>query len=190
MRHLTSPQLSRSQHYDGAMNSRTRIFVVIAAFIAIPYFINMWQSMKTTRDASVRSDSGDIVQSGDLGIFLTRVGDCLVLPDEFVDYEGTEEVGVVTVTKGVPCTELHDAEVVGETMTADSVFPGESVLIERYEQFCSDEYEAYTGEPYSTSPHILLPSVPTLESWNTGDRKIQCFALNENLEPLGASIRD
>lgn len=171
------------------MNSRTRIFVVVAAFIAIPYFVNMWQNTKSTRDASVRSDSGDIVQPGDLGIFLTRVGDCLVFPDDFADPEGPEEVGYVSVTKGVPCTELHDAEVIGETLTADSVFPGDSVLIERYQQFCRDEYEVYTGEPYLTSPHILSVFVPTLESWKAGDRKIQCFALNENREPLGASIR-
>jgi hypothetical protein len=170
------------------VNKQTRIAVVVAVFIGLPYLFSLWQNWRTTNDSSTRDDTGEIVESGTVGIFVVKLGDCVLIPSSWRNApdEGVE----VSQVQGVPCTELHDGEVVGEIIFDDEGFPGQEVLFARMDEFCIPAYENYTGASFSESPHDYLPLVPTSDSWTQGDRIGQCFAVNIDGEQLGASIRE
>lgn len=172
------------------MSNKARIGIVLAIFFGGPFLVSQWQSYRSTNDSSTRDDSGEIVESGTLGVLIVRVGDCVLIPSSWRDKkDAVDDVVMVSQVEGIPCTELHDAEVVGEINSVDLGFPGETVLFERMENFCVNLYESYTGASYMKSPHVVLPLVPTSTSWAQGDRKSQCFALNIEDKQLGASIR-
>lgn len=171
------------------MDTRKRFFVVGVLVLGLAWLFQFFQNIQASTDSSTRNDTGKIVSSGDVGVHVLRLGDCLTLPDVW-DEVGDGEVFDIYEVQGVPCTELHDAEVVGLTTLNDSSFPGTDELFDRMTSFCVSEYESYTGASFAETPHDIAPIVPTSESWTDGDRTVQCLAYNTSGEPLGASIRE
>lgn len=174
------------------MSKQTRIGIIVAVFFGVPFLINQWQNFRSTNDSSTRDDSGEIVESGSLGVFVAKVGDCVLLPPSILEYVrdvDVEDGSTLTQVQGVPCTELHDAEIVGEISFDDTSYPGQEVLFGRMDNICVSAYENYTGVSFQNSPHDYLPLVPSSESWAQGDRKGQCYAVNFENKQLGASLR-
>lgn len=174
------------------MSKRTRIGIIVAVFFGVSLLIDQWQSSRYTNDSSTRDDSGEIVESGSLGVLVAKVGDCVLLPPSIIEYVRDLEVedgNTLTQVQGVPCTELHDAEIVGEISFIDRSYPGQEALFGRMDNFCVSAYENYTGVSFQNSPHDYFPLVPNLESWAQGDRKGQCYAVNVENKQLGASLR-
>lgn len=175
------------------MNKQARVgVIVVVVFLAVPFLLNLGQNWRASRDATTRDDQGQIVESGNLGVLVTKVGDCVLLPSSVLAYvrnlEG-EDGMTLTQIQGVPCTELHDAEIVGEINFNDASYPGQEALLSRMVDNCISAYEDYTGASFSDSPHDVFPLAPTSESWAQGDRKGQCFAVNLEGKQLGASLR-
>ena len=150
------------------------------------------QVSESSKDDSTRDDSGEIVAAGDVGVLVLKVGDCVQVPSELKSqlWSDTTELTIVTSFSAVPCTELHDAELFSEKKVNLNEFPGEDALIDGYSDFCVEDYATYSGTDFESSPHLYFPMVPTAVSWEQGDRAIQCFAVMENGEQLGASIKN
>jgi len=123
-------------------------------------------------DNTKRDDSGSIVTSGDLGAFVTKVGDCLNgLPT------GTE--GSVDVVNGVPCTESHHWQVVHKENLVLTQFD-ESLVNSSAKNLCDGVLstlfnslsEAKYNEYKNSFSKILQP---TSESWAHEDRVVDCL---------------
>lgn len=112
---------------------------------------------------AVRDASGDIVASDDVGVFRLQAGDCVVLPAE--NPEDSAEVEEVESLAGVPCTDPHDAEVIGMYVMDDVAFPGDQAVIAEAEVECVKMFDAVTGLDFVTDLDWNLNSLfPTEES--------------------------
>ena len=78
-------------------------------------------------DHTTRTDTGAIVEAGDLGAFATRLGDCF-------DGLPIEDVEVTTVT-GLPCTNAHHWQVVYKAESALEEF-SQSAIDSEVRQIC------------------------------------------------------
>ena len=161
--------------------------IILGAVAIFGYF----QVADSEKDESIRDVSGEVVEAGEVGVFVLKVGDCVQLPSEFKSQllGNTGETSNITSFSAVPCTELHDAELYSIKTTNKNEFPGAEALFDEFSDSCIDEYLTYSGIEYDLSPHSAFPVVPTAESWEQGDRVIQCFAILANGEQLGASIK-
>lgn len=75
----------------------------------------------------------------------------------------------------VPCTEPHNAEVVGVDTGADRAYPGETTLQAQADPLCSAATDRYVLDPMSLPPATeVLWIVPLEDSWDLGDRTL-CF---------------
>ncbi len=150
------------------------------------------QISESNKDDSTRSETGEVVESGVVGVQVLKLGDCVQLPSDFKSQllTGIGELTTFSSFTAVPCTELHDAELFSIKTVNKNEFPGEDALIAEFSSSCTDDYATYSGIDYDLSPHLVFPMVPTADSWEQGDRALQCFALMENGEQLGASIKD
>ena len=119
-------------------------------------------------DKTERSDTGQIVESGGLGAFAIRHGDCVQLPDE----------SFVASVEGVPCDQPHDAQVYAEFDVTGDVFPGGEALDTMAADGCTQRWEPALG-PYDPASNLDLSFfTPTEESWNQGgDRNVDCFVI-------------
>ena len=150
------------------------------------------QVSESSNDDSTRSDNGEIVEAGDVGVLVLKVGDCVQLPPEFKSQllGTTSEPFTFSSFSAVPCTELHDAELFSISTFNLSEFPGEDALMDKFSDSCLDDYATYSGVDYDLGPHIVFPIVPTADGWEQGDRNLQCFAIMANGERLGATIKN
>lgn len=122
-------------------------------------------------DNTTRNEEGAIVEAGELGAFVTQVGDCF-----FEIPQGTE--GVSTVP-GVPCTEPHHWQVVHKEDISLSEYSKAEVDV-LAEQICSDALDTISAglsdEKYLEYQNSRLTSLlPTAESWAKDDRTIDCI---------------
>ena len=150
------------------------------------------QVSESSNDDSTRSDNGEIVEAGDVGVLVLKVGDCVQLPPAFKSQllGDTSEIMTFYSFSAVPCTELHDAELFSIITINLSEFPGEQVFFDEFSGPCLDDYATYSGADYDLSPHMVFPMFPSAESWEQGDRDLQCFAIMENGDQLGATIKN
>jgi hypothetical protein len=122
-------------------------------------------------DNTTRNEQGAIVEAGELGAFVTQVGDCFFeLP------QGGQ--GVSTVP-GVPCTEAHHWQVVHK----------EEIFLNEYSQaevealadrVCSNALEeivlGLSDEKYLEYQNARSSMLhPTEESWMKDDRTVDCL---------------
>jgi hypothetical protein len=122
-------------------------------------------------DDTTRNDSGQIVEQGDLGAFVTQVGDC-------INWEDPSSV-TVSVFKGVPCSSPHQWQVIFKGRVSAIVYEkaaisneGEAICGPQYERLAEqlsaeklDEYQNSTGRQM----------LPTKESFDEGDRVVDCM---------------
>jgi hypothetical protein len=122
-------------------------------------------------DNTTRNEQGAIVEAGELGAFVTQVGDCFFeLP------QGGQ--GVSTVP-GVPCTEAHHWQVVHKEEIFLSEYSASGVE-SLADQVCTSALEAIVMElsedkylEYQNASSSLLH--PTEESWAKDDRTVDCL---------------
>lgn len=131
---------------------------------------------ESTTDTTVRDEEGEVVESGDVGVFVVQEGDCLILGD--VAATGEDDVEEFAA---VPCEEPHTGEVVlrDDAFFADSdEFPGDDALVSDASPVCVSALETYTGQAFEESPYDALAVVPTETSWNdTDDRGLVCVGV-------------
>jgi hypothetical protein len=128
--------------------------------------------------AARRSDEGEITDAGDLSVQDLRVGDCFELSGDLTTVDQAE-VGSV---RAIPCEEPHVYEVYVVSEYPANETP--SAIDEPYSDWelaqCLDGFEAYVGIDFDSSRWYFSTLTPTDESWDQGDRAIQCFLHNEN----------
>lgn len=106
---------------------------------------------------------------GVVSIYGLEVGDCF---DEFDD----------TQSNFVPisCDEPHDAEVFVDFEYPAGPYPGEDAIDEMADELCFGQtFEDFIGLDYQNSAIFALRSRPTEETWNLGDRTINCILTDE-----------
>lgn len=130
----------------------------------------------STTDTTVRGEEGEVVESGDVGVFVVQEGDCVLLGE----VAGTE-TSEVEQFQAVPCEDPHTGEVVlrdDEFFAGSDEFPGEDALFADAAVECVSALEAYTGQAYQDSPYDAVPVVPTETSWNDADdRELLCIGV-------------
>jgi len=116
-----------------------------------------------------RDESGEIVESGTVGVFEARVGDCLLEP---VDDEDISEF------EAVPCGDPHHLEVyalVDHPGASSAAYPGESSLLDWGSEQCYQRFEEYVGASWEASPDLDYFLVyPIEEAWSEGERGLSC----------------
>lgn len=134
-------------------------------------------------DNTTRNEQGAIVEAGELGAFVTQVGDCF-----FEIPQGAE--GVSTVP-GVPCTEAHHWQVVHKEAIALSEY-SETEIEALSEQVCQDALDGIgnglSDEKYLEYQNAGLSFLqPSEQSWAKDDRTVDCL-LGDPSETYYSSI--
>ncbi|WP_104101959.1 septum formation family protein [Arthrobacter sp. 08Y14] len=100
------------------------------------------------------------------------------------DFTGVNEPATV-----VTCETPHNAQLVAAATYPDSdEFPGTEALSERATEICS---QVRYSEALTESPDLELQEnkvIPTRESWEDGDRRIDCFVVSSKEADLTASL--
>jgi hypothetical protein len=124
------------------------------------------------QDHTQRNDTGSIVAAGELGAFVTKLGDCF---DGLPTVEGT---GVSTV-QGIPCSSPHHFQVVYKGTLSLPSFD-ESSVHDAASQLCSNAIRNIvnnmtlsTATEYQNAESSDLR--PTAASWDKGDRAVDCL---------------
>ena len=124
-------------------------------------------------DSTTRDDAGQITVQGELGAFVTQLGDCINdMPDE---------VKVSTVT-GVPCDQPHHWQVVHkgditlEEFSESDVLRDAQILCDSaferiFNSFDESDLDRVTQFENSYD-NVFFPSA---ESWAEGDRTVDCL---------------
>lgn len=137
--------------------------------------IAVFGGVTASGDETTRNDQNEIVESGGLGAFAIKVGDCLNLPSEFNEVQSVE---------GVPCSQAHHAQAFAlfDLTGFGDEFPGSEAFDEQASQGCYDRFASFVGVPYEESELYYMSLEPTAESWaQLDDREIVCLlVLPEN----------
>ena len=122
-------------------------------------------------DNTTRNDQGAIIESGELGAFVTQVGDCF--------FELPQSAQGVSTIPGVPCTEAHHWQVVHKEniSLAEFSLSGVSQLAD---QVCDNALQVLVSSlsydqqlEYQNAKTSGLQ--PTEGSWAKEDRTVDCL---------------
>jgi hypothetical protein len=147
------------------------IFVVFLGIGAVASFIT---------NAS-RSGTGEIVNDGDMMAVDLRVGDCFDLKDP-----SAEEITDVTAK---PCTEPHEFELFWTGSMPEGAYPTQAAFEGFFETHCVGAFQPYVGKGYLDSELDIYWLTPFEETWDAGDRSIQCAAYDPNDNQLIGSVK-
>ena len=136
-------------------------------------------------DNTTRDEQGEIVESGELGAFVTQIGDCFFeLPQN--------EQGVSTVP-GVPCADAHHWQVAHKENISLAEY-SEAGVNTLADQVCDNAFQGIASSlsydkqlEYQNAKTTGL--IPTEGSWAKGDRTVDCLVGSE-IEIYYSSILD
>lgn len=119
----------------------------------------------TAADETVRDDAGNVVEEGDVGVFVMQVGDC------YAD----QAVGLVESLTAIPCADQHEMEVFAKFELPVGDYPGKDVVDTAADEGCLAEFTGYVGIDYADSIYYYSFLSPTEDGWNRiDDREIVC----------------
>ena len=123
------------------------------------------------QDHTKRDTAGSIVTAGQLGVFVTHLGDC------FESLPGNS--GVVSTVEAVPCISPHHWQVVYKGSVSDPNYDDQTLNAES-RAVCTDQTTSLSKKmdqailnEYSTA--IVGHLWPSVESWAKGDRAVTCL---------------
>lgn len=109
-----------------------------------------------------------------------QVGQC-------VQNAESEEISGLQVTD---CAKPHQAEIFYTVeLSAKQRIPEED-LSDYARDTCIDAFEGYVGRSYEESELDTTELYPSEESWAAGERRIVCFVISPDDEPLVGSVKD
>jgi hypothetical protein len=159
----------------------TRSIVIVATFLVAT--VAACSSSSSTADESTRNSDGEVIDSGDVGVFALQVGDCIDA-SAFLDTVSDGDETEVDAFAALPCTEPHTGEVVyvDDQFFADlDEFPTSDELYEQGTTACTEALDEYTGTVYESSSFDFAPLIPTEESWDKiDDRGLVCVGVTLN----------
>ncbi len=147
------------------------IFVILLGVGAVASFVT----------SAGRSDTGQIVNDGDMMATDLRVGDCFDLKDPTA-----EEISDVTAK---PCTDAHEYELFWTGSMAEGAFPTDAAFQQFFETNCIGAFQPYIGKGYLDSELDIYWLTPLEETWDAGDRSIQCAAYDPGNDQLVGSLK-
>jgi hypothetical protein len=122
-------------------------------------------------DDTTRDEAGVIVEAGDLGVFVTQVGDC------FNPQDGAATS--LSVTTGVPCSDPHHWQVIFKGSVTATEF-SEAAISNEATMICNNAIDALVTN-LTREKALLYQSArgaqlePTMESFEKGDRAVDCL---------------
>lgn len=123
------------------------------------------------QDETTRDDSGAIVESGEVGAFRIRLGDCL----------NGATTGLIESMDGVPCTSPHDVEVyyAFNLPDGDGTYPGDTEVGDAAGEGCYNAFPGFVGRDYESSVFGFTSLSPSAASWDQlDDREVLCLIAN------------
>lgn len=158
--------------------------VVVAGVLAVGGIGAYEKWGKGGEDNTVRDQSGEIVEQGELGIFVLSIGDCF----------NADSTGIIFTTTGVPCTSSHKDELAAEYTLMGDIFPGRTSIDSQADATCPPLISSYVGDV----DKVLLkypnfswkPIAPSVESFAAGDRTVYCVLGLAGEESLSESLRN
>ena len=157
--------------------------VVIAGVLAVGGIGAYEKWGKGGEDNTVRDQSGEIVEQGELGVFVLSVGDCFIATS-----------GDIETTTGVPCSSSHTHELAGKFTLIADVYPGLTSIESQAETNCAPLIDSYVGDidrVYLKYPDFSWTSLsPTPMSFAEGDRTVSCIIGLFGEESLSESLRN
>lgn len=123
------------------------------------------------QDHTKRDSAGSVVTAGQLGVFVTHLGDC------FQSLPGSN-TGVSTV-EAVPCTSPHHWQDVYKGTLTDSTF-NHSAQVTEVQNLCVQKITALSQTWSATITTEYVGALgtdmtPSEESWTKGDRSLDCL---------------
>jgi putative regulator of septum formation len=128
---------------------------------------------------AARGDGGDITKAGDLKISDLRVGDCFDVKDPAAE--------VIEDVKAVPCTQEHEYEMYLISSMSSGSYPSDAAFSTFVENECLPAFATYVGLGYDESELDVFYVVPSSESWDDGDRAVQCSIYHPRIHRLTGS---
>lgn len=119
-------------------------------------------------DDTTRDDSGEIIESGGLGVLAIQPGDCLQVPVE----------ELVQSLEAVPCDIPHDAQAFANVTLRDGPFRGELAVQQESYEACETRFEAFVGTEYAESELWINALYPVEEGWDQGDHMATCLLVS------------
>ncbi|MEO7117684.1 MAG: septum formation family protein [Candidatus Limnocylindrales bacterium] len=115
-------------------------------------------------------------------VFALKVGDC---------FNNSTTEGNVSNVEVIPCTDPHDYEVYFlATYAPDgSTYPGETLMTDFSDTACANSFQGYVGKSPAESTLTYYFLSPTSESWDSGDRTIDCVVTLPSSEKLTGSVK-
>lgn len=124
------------------------------------------------------ADIDPVRSFGRVSVFGLAAGDCLLDFDQSASW--FELIG---------CDQPHEAEVFIAETQAEAAFPGDDAMDTRADELCfGAPFEDFVGRDYASSSIFSIVSVPTAETWDQGDRTINCILTDELVR--SSSFRD
>jgi hypothetical protein len=136
-------------------------------------------------DDTTRDEAGVIVEAGDLGAFVTQVGDC------FNPQDGATTL--LSVTTGVPCSDPHHWQVIFKGSVTAAEFSKADISNEA-KVICDNAVDALATK-LTREKALLYQSAgvatlePTMESFEQGDRAVDCLVGSDS-ELYSSSLFD
>lgn len=124
---------------------------------------------------SSASSSGPVSAALDM-----YVGQCIQDPGE----------GSISEVENAVCTKEHWGEVYHVATITSSRMPSDGDMDDMALDVCVDAFDAYVGRPYDESDLDITWYFPSRESWDDGDRSIQCIAFAMDGESLYQPVRN
>ena len=136
-------------------------------------------------DNTTRNEQGAIIEAGELGAFVTQVGDCF--------FELPQNTQGVSTVPGVPCAEAHHWQVVHKENISLAEFSAENVDT-LAQQLCDAAFQTIASslsyeKQLEYQDAMLTELRPTEGSWAKDDRMIDCLVGNDT-EIYYSSILD
>jgi hypothetical protein len=117
-----------------------------------------------------------------LGVPHYEAGTCLAEIRSGAQYSAKD-------ARRVDCTAPHDGEVVANLEAPEGDYPGEDGLLLFGSFNCGPPFEDYVGQSYADSRLDMVVFWPSQVMWLTGDRTVDCIAVDPEGEPLRRSVR-
>ena len=124
-------------------------------------------------------ETGGSHDSGDVGVFDLKVGNCLA------DFQDATELATVEASS---CAEPHSDEIFASPSIPDGDFPGMEAVEATAQNLCIAEFDEFVGIPYEDSVLDVGFLTPTEQSWNDGDRNVLC-TIYDPAEEISGSLR-
>ena len=135
-------------------------------------------------DHSTRDDSGAIVESGEVGAFRIRVGDCI---------STSVVAGELESVDAVPCSEPHASEVYDAfniLTPQDAPFPGTESINAQADAGCYSRFAEFVGRRYESSIYDFGSITPTKDSWEQiHDREVLCLIVMTDDSLMTGSVK-